>query len=111
MSSPQDYTNVLSSFNAGVRLSVKAKPGSSRARAPKIVDICDDKCALEIAVAAAPEDGKANKAIIATLAKALSIPKADINIKSGTTARLKIIEISGDPQSLYALVRAWLDAL
>ena len=54
----------------GAVIAVKAVPGASRDR---IVGVLGD--ALKIAVAAAPEKGKANQAIAATLAKALGVDK------------------------------------
>jgi Uncharacterized conserved protein len=56
---------------------------------------------LKARVRAVPEDGKANEALIALLAKTLSIPKSAITIAAGATARLKRIEISG-PAGLAA---------
>ena len=42
---------------------------------------------------AIPEKGKANKKVIELIAKELSISKSTIKIKTGTTAKLKILEI------------------
>ena len=108
---PHNLTDVFSIFTNGIRLAIKAKPGISHARAAKIVDVGDGKRAVEIAIAAAPEDGKANKAIIATLAKQLGLPKADISIKTGTTGRMKVIEIAGDTDRLRTKLVHWLDGM
>lgn len=43
---------------------------------------------------AAPEKGKANKALIDILARELRIAKSRIEIKYGKTAKVKTIEIS-----------------
>ena len=107
----KDHAEILSRFENGVRLVIKAKPGSSRAREPRIVPLADGKRAVEIAVAAAPEDGKANKAIIAYLAEEWSIRKDALSIKSGAASRLKVIEVMGDPVALYATISAWLQKL
>jgi uncharacterized protein len=48
---------------------------------------------LNVRVTAVPEDGKANKALIALLSKHLKIPKSAIKIIRGETNRLKTIEI------------------
>jgi uncharacterized protein (TIGR00251 family) len=58
--------------------------------------------ALKARVAAPPEDGKANTALIDLLARALDVRKADVRIASGTTSRLKTIEIDGDEKLLSA---------
>jgi uncharacterized protein (TIGR00251 family) len=63
--------------------------------------------ALKLAVGAPPEDGKANVAVIALLAKALGVAKSAISVVSGATDRRKLVEIRGDEKAL----RAALDAL
>lgn len=85
----------LTSFSDGVRITVKAKPRTKKARAWQIVDIGDDKQALEIAIAAQPEGGKANKEICSVLAKTFHVPLNHVDIKTGHTSRIKIIEITG----------------
>jgi len=57
---------------------------------------------LAARVSAAPEDGKANSALIALLAKTLSVAKSSIRIAAGETSRLKTIEIGGDGAALKA---------
>jgi len=91
---------VLTPFSGGIRLTVRAKPGLSRARDIKIVDIGDGKHALEVSVADSAREGKANKALIKRISEELDIPKAHIVLKSGETGRIKIIEITGDPHDL-----------
>lgn len=51
--------------------------------------------ALKISITAAPEKGKANKAVIKLLAAQLDIPAASISIKRGQTSPDKTIEILG----------------
>lgn len=46
---------------------------------------------LVVKVRAAPEDGRANEAVIALISKAFSIPKSRLEIARGTTGRHKII--------------------
>ena len=48
----------------------------------------------KVALAAAPEKGKANISLINFLAKELGVPKSQVKILSGATARLKLVEIS-----------------
>lgn len=62
----------------------------------------DNQLYLKARVRAVPEDGKANAALLTLLAKELDVRKADIEIVSGQTARLKAIEILGDPEQLCA---------
>jgi len=58
--------------------------------------------ALKARVAAPPEDGKANTALIDMLARTLAVRKSDVRIASGATSRLKTIEIEGDETLLSA---------
>jgi uncharacterized protein YggU (UPF0235/DUF167 family) len=47
---------------------------------------------LKVRVRAAAADGAANAAVLALLAKALSLPKSRLKLVAGHTARLKRIE-------------------
>ena len=49
---------------------------------------------LQVRIMAPPEGGKANKAIIALLAKTLDIAQSHITLISGATARRKIFKIA-----------------
>ena len=57
---------------------------------------------LKVRVRAVPENGKANTALVALLAKTLDVSKSAVTIVAGATARLKRIEIAGDPAILAA---------
>jgi uncharacterized protein (TIGR00251 family) len=103
-----DVSDVITRTPTGLRLTVRAKPGLSRARAIKVVDIGDGKRAIEISVSADAREGKANRALIERLAEECGISKKQIEIKSGDTGRLKIIEISGNPAALMAQVSSLL---
>ncbi|MCH2132889.1 MAG: DUF167 domain-containing protein [Phycisphaerales bacterium] len=73
-----------------LHLRIKAVPGASR---DAIAGRLGDR--LKIRVAAPPEDGKANHAIIALLARTLSLPGSRLEIVAGHTAREKTIQLSG----------------
>ena len=63
--------------------------------------------ALKARVAAPPEDGKANTALIGLLARTLDVRKSDVRIASGAASRMKTIEVMGDDALLAArLARA-----
>lgn len=51
--------------------------------------------ALKIKVCAAPENGEANRAVIAVLALELGLPKAAFAFDSGLTSRNKRLRING----------------
>jgi uncharacterized protein (TIGR00251 family) len=44
----------------------------------------------------APVDGKANRELIALVAKAFGCPRAAVSIRSGAAARLKLVRIEDD---------------
>ena len=69
---------------------VKAVPG---ARADAITGLLGDR--LKVRVAAPPEDGRANAAIIALLARALGIRRSALEIAHGQTSPEKTILIRG----------------
>jgi hypothetical protein len=75
--------------NGGVRLTVKAVPGSSRDR---IVAPLGE--ALKIAVSAAPQRGAPNQAILALLAERLGIHPSLISITRGQTSPRKELFIA-----------------
>ena len=76
--------------NGNVLLSLYVQPRSSR---NELAGIHGDSIKLRLTTP--PVDGKANKAVIAFLAKLLKIPKSAIVIKSGLQSRNKKIIVSG----------------
>lgn len=56
-------------------------------------DGADGTPQLHARVAVPPEDGKANAALIALLAKTLKVPKTTLEIVAGASARTKTIAI------------------
>ncbi|MFW6050827.1 MAG: DUF167 domain-containing protein [Myxococcota bacterium] len=51
--------------------------------------------ALKIAVTAAPERGKANRAVLDLLARALGVPRSTLRIARGGASPHKLVEIEG----------------
>ena len=73
-------------------LHIKVTPKAKIERIKK--EVRDDGTALyKIYVTAAPEDGKANDAVIKLLAKSLDIAKSSLTIVRGHTIRDKVIKI------------------
>ena len=60
----------------------------------------DGGVALKAAVTAPPEDGKANAALVALLAKAWRVPKSAISVIAGASDRRKTLLVEGDPTLL-----------
>ena len=69
-------------------LPVKVVPGASRTRC-----LGEWEGRARIAVAAAPEKGKANAALAAFLAKLLSVRRRDVVVVAGHTSPLKTVRI------------------
>jgi uncharacterized protein len=51
--------------------------------------------AWKVRVAAAPEHGKANVAVLTLLAETLAVPRSSVTLISGGTSRDKIVELTG----------------
>ena len=85
----------LEEVPGGVILLVRAHAG---ARKNAVLGARDG--ALRVAVSAAPEKGKANRAIVEVLSRALGVSKTSIELVSGETSRLKrfYIEASDVPR-------------
>ena len=50
---------------------------------------------LSVRVRAVPEDGKANTAVCAAVAKALGVPKSAVDVVRGGAGRHKQVEVEG----------------
>ncbi len=75
---------------------MKAQP---RSRRPGLGGLSPEG-ALRVAVTAAPEDGRANRAVCEALAKALGVPPSAVAVSGGGTSRLKTLRVAGDPARL-----------
>ena len=92
----------------GVRLALRLTPRASKNGVDGILQDADGRPLLKLRLVAPPVDGAANEALIAYLAKALSLRKADITIRSGETIRVKILHLAGDSAALLQKLDAWL---
>ena len=72
------------------KLQVKVIPGASKS---EIAGWLGEH--LKVRVAAAPEKGKANVAVVTLLAARLGLPRTSVAIASGKTSQKKIVEIHG----------------
>lgn len=75
---------------APVRVNLRVSPGAGRT---EIVGRHGD--GWKVRVAAAPERGKANAAVVRLLAGALGVPRGAVTVVSGLGSRDKVVEISG----------------
>jgi uncharacterized protein len=72
------------------RVKLRVQPGALRA---EIVGRHGE--AWKVRVRAAPERGAANDAVVELLAESLALPRRDVRLVSGHTARVKIVELDG----------------
>lgn len=72
----------------GAEIAVRVTPKASRER----IEVEDG--AIRVYVTVVPEDGKANHAVTALLAKALAVPKTSLVLVRGASARDKVFRVS-----------------
>ena len=83
------------SVPGGANVAVRLTPKGGRDAIEGIVADAAGGRRLKVRVAAPPEDGKANAALIALLAKTWKIPKSRIALIGGATDRNKLLRIDG----------------
>lgn len=76
-----------------MKIVVKLTPNAGKNEIIEWDTSAPEQPVLNVRVTAVPEDGKANKALIALLSKTWKIPKSEIKIIRGETSRLKTLEI------------------
>jgi uncharacterized protein (TIGR00251 family) len=72
------------------RLTLRVSPGAVRSAV-----VGRHGAGWKVRVAAAPEDGKANAAVVRLLADAVRVPAKDVAIVSGHASRDKIVALEG----------------
>lgn len=77
------------------RLRVRVTPRGGADRIDTIETDGAGRPLIRLRVRAAPADGAANEAVIATLAKALSLPRSRLELIAGQTARIKVVGVEG----------------
>lgn len=102
----------MSPFAAGkdgaIRFAVTVRPRGGRDAILGLAADAEGGVSIRLSVKAAPEDGKANAAVIALLAKTLGVKRADLSVQSGATARRKLMRLErGD----IATLNRWALAL
>jgi len=83
-----------------VRIAIRVKPGSSRAR---VGGLHGDR--LVVAVHARAVDGGATEAALVALAKALGARRRDVRLVSGVTSRDKLVEVDPEPDGCEERLR------
>ena len=103
-------TSPLRAGKGGLLLAVRVTPKSSRDEVTGLHTASDGAVSLAVKVTAPPDKGKANKAVIETLAQAAGVPKSALSIASGETDRNKTILVTGNPARIEAMIAQMLNA-
>ena len=91
----------------GVVVACRLTPKGGRDAIDGVACLSDGTAVLLVRVRSAPEDGRANEALCALLAKALDTPPSRVRLVAGAKSRLKQIAVSGDPEALIARLRTF----
>ncbi len=75
-------------YAAWVRVTVKVKPSSGRREV-----VTEQDGTLVVYLKAAPENGKANAELIASLARHFHVTQSNISIIRGATSRSKVVDV------------------
>ena len=86
-------------MNDSARLAVRLTPRGGRDQIDGWATDPAGRPFLKIRVSAPPVEGEANSALEKLLAKTLGLPKSSVRVASGTTARLKQVEVGGLTQA------------
>lgn len=89
MTSPTDQ-EFARARGDGVRLTVHV---TARAADNSIAGV--NGGAVRVRVTPPPADGAANSAVVALIARALSVPKSAVRIAAGASSRRKLVDVDG----------------
>jgi len=92
----------------GVRVAIRLTPNARADRILAIAATAQGKRAISASVTAAPQDGRANQALLRLLARAWRLPRRDLTIVSGAASRHKTVRVVGDPLQLSSRLGAFL---
>ncbi len=93
----------------GVSIRLRLTPRSSREAVEGVEETADGP-AFKARVRAVPEDGAANAALEKLVAAWLGVTKSNVRLSAGGKSRVKILDVSGDPGQLDALLQRMLEA-
>lgn len=96
MNSPQPFRPIAD----GIILVLRVTPNAGVDRIEGVEVRADGQAVLRVRVAAVPDRGRANAAVIALIAEALGVARRDVSVLTGETARSKSLKIVGDTGDL-----------
>jgi uncharacterized protein YggU (UPF0235/DUF167 family) len=86
----------------GVLLDVRLTPKGGRDAIEGIAALADGRTVVKARVRAAPENDKANAALVTLVARALAVAPSEVALVAGARARIKRLAIAGDGPVLIA---------
>lgn len=95
---------------AGLALFVRLTPKAAREAIEGVARDDAGRAHLKARVRALPEDGAANRALTALVARWLGVAKSDVTLIAGATARLKTVLVSGEAEALAERVKSLISA-
>ncbi len=90
----------------GLRLTVRLTPRGGRDALGGLRRDQAGRAQLLARVASPPVEGAANAALVRLVAKTLGVPKSAVTLAAGQTARIKTLEIAGEPAALEQALKA-----
>lgn len=105
---PNKPGDLVRQGDGGVRVAIRLTPKAARDRVVGVAHEADGGAVLKVGVAAVPEDGKANAALIKLLAKEWKVPRGSITIISGAADRRKTLFVAGDAVGLALRLTEWI---
>ena len=91
--------------STGVTISCRLTPRGGRDAIEGVAVLANGGRVLVARVRAAPEEGRANRALCELLALRLDVPISRVTVLAGGKARIKQIAVAGDPQALVDQLR------
>lgn len=86
----------------GLLIAVRATPRGGRDALDGLARDAEGRPALALRVSAPPDNGRANAAVEALLARLLGVPRSAVRVERGATARVKRLRAEGEPEALAA---------
>ena len=93
--------------DGGLRLRVRLAAKAHSDRVDGVIAMPEGS-ALAVRVRAVPEQGRANRALLATLAEWLGVPPSSVTLVAGGRSRNKTLAIAGEQGRLLSLIAARL---
>ena len=104
MSAAPPWTHVAD----GLALHVRLTPRAGRDAIDGVETLSDGRRVLKARVRVAPEDGKANDALLRLLAESLRTPRSRLSLAAGATSRMKTVRLTPPLDDALAALAALL---